>query len=74
MRNRGNLKIKLIIGVGIVLFSFFKYWAKGETNKYTGKKQHISLSTDQEIRLGLQSAPEMAQKYGGLYPDQKAAG
>jgi predicted Zn-dependent protease len=72
MRNRGNLKIKLIIGVGIVLFSFFKYWAKSETNEYTGKKQHISLSTDQEIRLGLQSAPEMAKEYGGLYPDQKA--
>ncbi len=72
MRNRGNLKLKLIIGVAIILFSFFKYWAKGETNKYTGKKQHISLSTDQEIRLGLQSAPEMAKEYGGLYPDQEA--
>jgi len=71
MRNRGNLKIKLLIGAAIILFSFFKYWAKGDTNKYTGKKQHISLTTDQEIKLGLQSAPSMAQKYGGLYPDQK---
>jgi len=72
MRNRGNLKIKLLIGAAIILFSFFKYWSKGETNQYTGKKQHISLTTDQEIRLGLQSAPKMAQEYGGLYPDQAA--
>lgn len=61
MRNRGNLKIKLLIGVGIILFSFFKYWAKSETNQYTGKKQHISLTTDQEIQLGLHSAPEIAK-------------
>lgn len=72
MRNRGNLKVKLIIGIGIILFSFFKYWAKSETNEYTGKKQHISLSVDQEIALGLESAPEMAREYGGLYPDQEA--
>ena len=72
MRNRGNLKLKLLIGLGIILFSFFKYWTKGETNEYTGKKQHISISTDQEIALGLQSAPEMAKEYGGLYPDQEA--
>ncbi len=72
MRNRGNLKVKLLIGAAIVLFSFFKYWTKGETNQYTGKKQHISLTTDQEIQLGLHSAPQMAKEYGGLYPDQEA--
>ncbi len=72
MRNRGNLRMKLLVGAVIILFSFFKYWAKGETNQYTGKKQHISLTTNQEIALGLQSAPRMAQEYGGLYPDQAA--
>ena len=72
MRNRGNLKIKLLIGAAIILFSFFKYWTKGEVNQYTGKKQHISLTTDQEIQLGLHSAPQMAKEYGGLYPDQEA--
>ncbi len=64
--------MKLLIGGAIILFSFFKYWSKAETNEYTGKKQHISLSVDDEIRLGLQSAPHMAQEYGGLYPDQEA--
>lgn len=29
------------------------------------------MSTDQEIAIGLQSAPEMAQQHGGLYPDER---
>ena len=72
MRGRGGLKIRLLIGAGIVLFSLFKYYSNRGTNPYTGKKQSISLSTDQEIAIGLQSAPQMAEQHGGLYPDQKA--
>lgn len=72
MRRRGNLQIRLLIGAAIIIFSFVKYCSRTDTNEYTGKKQHISLSTDEEIRLGLNSAPEMARQYGGLYPDQKA--
>ena len=32
----------------------------------------MNLSAQQEIALGLQAAPEMAQQYGGLHPDQQA--
>lgn len=69
---RGNLKTRLIIGAIFAIFAIFKYISKGETNQYTGKKQHIDITTDQEIRMGLQSAPQMAQQHGGLYPDQAA--
>ena len=31
----------------------------------TGEKQHIAMSVDQEMTLGLQAAPEMASKMGG---------
>ena len=72
MRRRGGLKIRLLIGVGIILFSLFKYYSNRGTNEYTGKKQSITLTTDEEIAIGLQSAPTMAQQHGGLYPDQKA--
>ncbi|MBP8792109.1 MAG: M48 family metalloprotease [Lutibacter sp.] len=68
---RGNSKIKLLIGVGIILFGLFKYYSNSEVNEFTGKKQHISISYEDEIAIGLQSAPEMAQQHGGLYPDQK---
>jgi len=71
MRRRGGLKIRLLIGAGIILFSLFKYYSNRSTNPYTGKKQSITLTTDDEIAIGLRSAPQMAQQHGGLYPNQK---
>lgn len=68
---RGNFKIKLIIGAAIALFAVFKYYSNTDVNEFTGKKQHISMTPADEIRLGLNSAPQMAQQHGGLYPDQK---
>ena len=67
---RGNNKIRLLIGVAIALFAIIEYCSSAETNPYTGKKQHISISEDQEIAIGLQSAPQMAQQHGGLYNSQ----
>tara|TARA_R110002073_G_scaffold279026_1_gene443242 strand:- start:537251 stop:538027 length:777 start_codon:yes stop_codon:yes gene_type:complete len=72
MRGRGGLKIRLLIGAGIILFSLFKYYSNRDTNPYTGKKQSIGLTTEEEIAIGLQSAPQMAEQHGGLYPNQKA--
>ena len=71
MMRRGNSKVKLLIGAGIIIFGLFKYYSNSEVNEFTGKKQHISLSPEQEISLGLQSAPHITQQHGGLYPDQK---
>lgn len=68
---RGNNKIKLLIGAGIVLFAVIKYCSSAETNPYTGKEQHITISEDEEIAIGLQSAPHMAQQHGGLYPNKE---
>ena len=36
-----------------------------------GREQHITMDAQQEIAIGLQSAPEMAQQHGGLYPDER---
>ncbi len=72
MRRSGGLKIRLLIGAGIVLFSLFKYYSNRTTNPYTGAKQSINITEEQEIALGLKSAPQMAQQHGGLYPDQAA--
>jgi predicted Zn-dependent protease len=69
-RRRKGLPIKLIIAVGIILFSFFKYWSNSDINEWTKRKQHITLEPKQEIAIGLKSAPQMTQQYGGLYPDQ----
>jgi predicted Zn-dependent protease len=68
---RGSWKIRILIGLAIVAFAFFKKCANTEENPYTGKQQIISLSTDEEIAIGLQSAPQMAQEYGGFYQDER---
>lgn len=72
MRNRGGFKIRLLIGVAIVAFAYLKKCSQQEVNKYTGKTQAVSLSPEQEIAIGLQQAPSMAQQHGGLLPNDNA--
>lgn len=68
---RGNLKFRLLIGAAIAAFFLFKRCSQRETNPYTGRVQTIGMSPDQEIAIGLQSAPQMAQQHGGLHPENK---
>jgi len=63
---RGNSKVKLLIGAAIILFAVIKYCSSAEVNPYTGEKQHIALNEEQEIELGLQAEPQMAQQQGSL--------
>jgi predicted Zn-dependent protease len=68
---RGSWKIRIFIGLAIVAFAFIQKCSNTEENPYTGRSQHITMTSDQEIAIGLQTAPEMAQQHGGLYPDQR---
>jgi predicted Zn-dependent protease len=63
-----------LIALAIVGFAVFKYCSQTEVNPVTGEKQHIALTVDQEVALGLESAPEMARQMGGDVPasDPKA--
>lgn len=68
---RGNLKIRLLIGLAIVAFALIRKCNNSEKNPYTGRVQNIDISSDEEIAIGLQSAPQMAAQHGGLYPDDR---
>ena len=68
---RGSWKIRIFIGLAIVVFAFIQRCSNQEENPYTGRVQNINMSAEQEIAIGLQSAPEMAQQHGGLYPDER---
>lgn len=70
MASRRSWKIRIFIGLAIVAFAFFKKCMNTEENPYTGKEQTISMTTEKEIAIGLQSAPQMIDQYGGMYPDQ----
>ena len=67
-----KFRIRLLIGIAIVAFAFIKKCNQQEVNPYTGRKQTITMTPDQEIAIGIQSAPHMAQQHGGLHPDTKA--
>ncbi len=68
---RTNWKIRIFIGLAIVVFALVQRWNNQEKNPYTGRVQNINMTADQEIAIGLQSTPQIAQQYGGLYPDER---
>ena len=68
---RGNFKVRILIFIAIAAFAYLRKCSQEEINPYTGKKQAISLSPQEEIAIGLQSARDMAQQHGGLHPDNR---
>jgi beta-barrel assembly-enhancing protease len=70
----GGIPIKLILAMVIAGFSVFSYLMSSSTNTVTGRTQHVKLSPQQEVALGLQSAPEMIQQMGGLSRSREATG
>lgn len=66
------MKTRLLIGLAVAGFALFSYLKSSQFNEVTGEKQYISLSPHQEIALGLQSAPAMIERHGGLHPDRRA--
>jgi predicted Zn-dependent protease len=68
----GRFKLFLIMGLAMAAFQAFKYYTNTQVNPITGEEQRIQWTPEEEAQLGLQSAPQMAQQYGGLHPDQRA--
>lgn len=64
---RLNRFVIALVIAGISLLSYFGY---REYNPVTGETQHVSLSAQQEIALGLRAAPELAAQFGGPAADR----
>ena len=56
---------RLVIGLMMALIAFASYYGYREVNPITGEKQHIGMSQEQEVAMGLQAAPQMADQFGG---------
>ena len=65
-------KARWMVALVLVIISIITYCSSTAYNSVTGEDQHISLTVDQEIALGLQAVPQMAAEFGGLDPDQAA--
>ncbi len=65
--NSGGFRLPptIIIGLVMAAFTLFRYYSNRTVNDITGETQHISISPEQEIQMGLQSAPEMINEMGG---------
>ena len=68
-------KGRLLIALVVAIISLFGYFGKSVMNPVTDEKQHVGgVTAEQEVALGLQAAPEMAQQFGGLHPDERVQG
>lgn len=61
---------RILIGLVIAAFSVISYFSAQSENPVTGEVQHVDISPEQEIAMGLQAVPEMTDQFGGLDPNQ----
>src|SRR4030042_6313371 len=73
-RSSSGCSGRLLIAAVLVVISLITYFSVQSTNTVTKEVQHISMSTDQEIAMGLQAAPEVADQFGGLDLNQADQG
>ncbi len=71
MRGGGSRSGRLIIALVIVVISLVSYFGSTQFNEITQEEQHVDMTVDQEIALGLQAAPAMAEQFGGLSNNQE---
>lgn len=62
----------LILALVMASFTLCKYYGQSSINDITGETQHISMSPEQEIVMGQQSAPQMAREMGDFSRNQQA--
>ena len=55
----------LVVAIIVAIIGAITYFSSKSTNEVTGEVQHVNIAPDQEVALGLQAFPEMAQQFGG---------
>lgn len=63
---------RVIAALIFAAIAFFGYQCNVSHNDITGEDQHLAMTPDQEIALGLEAAPEMGAQYGGEDLDPQA--
>ncbi|MBC7946004.1 MAG: M48 family metalloprotease [Burkholderiales bacterium] len=60
--------MRFIIAGIMALIGLFTYFTATQDNPITGESQRVRFTPEQEIALGLEAAPQMAEQMGGLHP------
>ena len=66
----GRIIMALLLAV-VPLGTYF-FSTQEVYNPVTGETQRVSMSAEQEIQMGLQSAPQISQQFGGLLDNSSA--
>lgn len=62
----GSLKMRLMIAAVLASIGVIGYVSKCEKDPITGEYRSLALNPDEEIRMGIAAAPQMAQQMGGV--------
>lgn len=68
---RSWLNLRVMLALAVVAFALIRYLASSSVNEITGEVDRVGMTVEQEIALGLQSAPTMIRQFGGLEPDPR---
>ena len=71
-QSRGLSMGRILVALAVAAFALISYFGSSEYNPVTDEEQRVGITQEQEIALGLQSAPELTQQFGGEHPDQEA--
>jgi predicted Zn-dependent protease len=73
-RSGGGFKARLIIAAVIALIAIMSYYGRpGDENQVTGQSERVAFDNEaDEVQMGLQAVPQMAQMHGGRSPDARA--
>ncbi|MBL8935428.1 MAG: M48 family metalloprotease [Archangium sp.] len=72
-RSRNSGGARLLIGLVIAGISVLTYFSRRTTNELTGETQYVKLTEQQEVSLGLASAPQLTRQFGGATSDSNLA-
>lgn len=72
-RSRSSGGARLLIGLVIAGISVVTYLSRRTTNELTGETQYVKLTEQQEVALGLSSAPQLTRQFGGATSDSTLA-
>lgn len=64
-QNRRGCLSRLMGPLFIIAIAFFLYFANTEKNPVTGVSQRVGMSPTEEVRLGIEAAPQMSEQMGG---------
>ena len=71
-QSRASSTGRIVIALVMAAFALISYFGSSAYNPVTDEEQRVAITQEQEIALGLQSAPQLVQQYGGLHPDREA--